>query len=137
MDDILNDSDLIAELATNTRAEVEARRQHARFAVALSLRAMPGNFSDSSAPVEGTTIDISQGGCLAVFERAVNVGDIYRLDVSADSTGLPQLYARCVRARMLHDSAIEVAFSFFTHLEAQELRDAMQRVSKGATRNAA
>ena len=138
VDDILNDNDLIAELATNTRAEVESRRQHARFTVALPLLAAPGNFSDRTAPaLSGTTVDLSQGGCLAVFERAVNVGDIYRLDLGSAQTGLPQIYARCVRARMLHDSAIEVGFSFFTQIEATELREAMQRCTKGTVRNAA
>lgn len=137
MDDILNDNDLIAELATNTRAEVEARRQFTRFAVALPLGAAPGNFSDASPALAGTTVDISQGGCLAVFERAVMVGDVYRLDIASASTGLPRMYARCIRARMLHDSAIEVAFTFFSQIDAQELRDAMQRASRGATRTAA
>lgn len=138
MDDILNENDLIAELATNTRAEVEARRQHARFTVALPMTAAPGNFSDrGSASFSGTTIDVSQGGCLAVFDRAVQVGDIYRIDLDSPHTGLPQMYARCVRARMLHDSAVEAGFSFFAQLEAAELRDAMHRCSKGVTRDAA
>lgn len=137
MDDILNDSDLIAELATNTREEVESRRQHARFAVALPLTAHPGNFSDRSGALSGTTVDLSQGGCLAVFDRAIQVGDVYRIDINAEATGLPQVYARCIRARMLHESAVEAAFTFFSQIDSQELRDAMQRCSKGATRNAA
>jgi c-di-GMP-binding flagellar brake protein YcgR len=137
VDDILNDSDLIAELATNTREEVEARRQHTRFEVAMPLTANPGNFSDRSAPLAGTTVDLSQGGCLALFDRAVQVGDIYRLDINAEATGLPQVYARCIRARMLHESAVEAAFTFFAPIESQELRDAMQRCARGATRNAA
>ncbi|MBL9119503.1 MAG: PilZ domain-containing protein [Phycisphaerae bacterium] len=138
MDDILNDNDLIAELATNTRDEVESRRQHARFSVALPLIASPGNFSDRTmASLSGSTVDISQGGCLGVFERAVQVGDIYQLDLDSAHTGLPRIYARCVRARMLHDSAVEAGFSFFASLDANELREAMQRVAKGVTRAAA
>jgi hypothetical protein len=138
VDDILNDNDLIAELASNTRAEVESKRQHARFTVALPMVALAGNFSDRGQPaISGTSVDISQGGCLGIFERAVQVGDIYRLDLDAARTGLPQVYARCVRARMLHDSAVEAGFSFFAQLEANDLREAMQRYAKGATRAAA
>ncbi len=137
MDDALNDNDLIAELASNTRAEVESRRQFTRFEVALPLTLFPGNFGDDAPPVVGTTVDVSQGGCLAVFERAVLVGNLYRLDIACASTGLPTIYARCIRARMLHDSAIEAAFTFFTQIESDELRESMRRCMKGAARNAA
>ncbi len=132
------DDDLLAELATNTREHVEAKRLHARFAVALQIQVHGGNFSDRQrGPLAGTTVDISQGGCLVVFDGAVQVGDIYRLDLDSGRTRLPQIYARCIRARMLHDTAMEAAFVFFVALEASELRAGMQLVTGGPMRVAA
>jgi hypothetical protein len=124
------DDELLSELARNTREAVEAKRVHARFAVALPIRAQAGNLSDADrAALIGTTIDISQSGCLAVFERAVQVGDVYRLDLDSRRSGLPQLFARCVRARMVHDTALEAAFNFFVPLEAADLKSAMGRIA--------
>jgi len=126
----LDDADLIAELATNTREEVESRRIHARFAVAVPIVAHAGNLSDrSQPPIAGTSVDVSQSGCLVIFDRAVHVGDIYRLDIDGARTRFPQLFARCIRARLLHDTAIEAAFVFFIAMDATELRAGMQRVT--------
>jgi c-di-GMP-binding flagellar brake protein YcgR len=138
VDEILNDNDLIAELATNTRAEVESRRTHARFTVALPIAAAPGNFSDRQrSSITGTSVDLSQGGCLVLFEQAVQVGDIYLLDLAGERSGLPQVYARCVRARMVHDGAMEAGFSFFSQLDANDLREAMRRCVTSSARHAA
>jgi len=138
VDEILNDNDLIAELASNTRSEVESRRTHARFTVALPIVAAPGNFSDRMRPsLNGTSVDLSQGGCLVLFEQAVQVGDIYLLDLAGAQSGLPQVYARCVRARMVHDGAVEAGFSFFSQVEANDLREAMRRCTASNARKAA
>jgi PilZ domain len=126
--DANDEADLIAELAVNTRSEIQSRRQSPRFAASLAVSVLKGNFSDrDGGAINGTTVDISQGGCRVVFERAIQVGDIYRLDLDSSRTGLPSLYARCVRALMLHDTAIEAGFTFFVPLEANALRDAMNR----------
>ena len=127
------DDELLSELARNTREAIEAKRNHARFAVALPIRVQAGNLSDADRPaLVGTTIDVSLSGCLAVFERAVQVGDVYRIDLDSSRSGLPRLFARCVRARMVHDTALEAAFNFFVTLDAAALRSAMGRIASAA-----
>jgi hypothetical protein len=132
------EQELVKELATNTAAEVQARRIHPRFTVSLPVAARPGNFSDRTrGAVPGRTVDVSQGGCLIIFEQSVHVGDVYALDIDRKNTKLPLIYARCVRARMLHDDAIEAGFSFFAALDGAELTESMKRVSGGNIREAA
>ncbi|MFO0827152.1 MAG: PilZ domain-containing protein [Phycisphaerales bacterium] len=134
----LADQELVKELASNTAAEVQAKRLHPRFTVALPVVARPANFSDrAAAGATGRTVDISQGGCMVIFEQAVYVGDVYAIDVDRRNTKLPLIYARCVRARMLHDDAIEAGFAFFTALDVTELSESMRRVATGGIREAA
>src|SRR5262245_41703261 len=62
---VLGDAELLKELASNTAAEVQAKRMHPRFTVSLSVTARPGNFSDRArGNAVGRTVDLSQGGCL-------------------------------------------------------------------------
>jgi len=130
--------ELVKELASNTAAEVQANRLHPRFTVQLPVAARPGNFSDRGrGNVMGRTIDVSQGGCMVIFEQSIHVGDVYALDIDRRNTKLPLIYGRCVRARMLHDDAIEAGFAFFTALAADELTESMKRITGGSIREAA
>lgn len=133
----MNDDLLISELAANTPREIASRRQNPRFSASIQVTAVKGNFSDRAGiDLPGITIDLSRGGCRIVFERAVQVGDIYRLDLNAALTRLPRVYARCVRASMLHDDSIDAGFSFFTPIEEAALREAMDRLATDARRAA-
>lgn len=133
-----DDQELVKELSTNTAAEVQAKRLHPRFTVSLPVTARPGNFRDRAiGTVVGRTVDVSQGGCLVIFEHAVNVGDVYAIDIDRKNTRLPLVYARCVRARMLHDDAVEAGFAFFMSFDADELTESMRRIANGNVREAA
>ncbi len=133
----MNEDLLISEIAANTPREIASRRQNPRFNATMQVNAVKGNFSDRDhGESAGTTIDISQGGCRVVFDRAVRVGDVYRLELHAAGVRLPRSYARCVRAHMLHDDAIEAGFAFFVPIEEAALRDAMSRMADAARRAA-
>ena len=133
----MNDDLLISELAANTPREIASRRHSPRFHATMQARVVKGNFSDRvQGDLTGTTVDISQGGCRVIFDRAVQVGDVYRLDLHASTVKLPRAYARCVRASMLHDDSVEAGFSFFVPLEESVLRDAMDRLADDARRAA-
>ena len=133
----MNDDLLISELAANTPREIASRRHSPRFHATMQARVVKGNFSDRiHGDLTGTTVDISQGGCRVIFDRSVQVGNVYRLDLHASTVKLPRAYARCVRASMLHDDSVEAGFSFFVPLEESVLRDAMDRLADDARRAA-
>lgn len=110
------DETLVAELQRNTTANIRHEREHERFAVSAALDALPANLSDSTAGQPGRTVDVSAGGCMGVFETPLRVGDVYRLQLHGRST-MPELFARCLRVRMLRQGAFEAGFVFLTPVD--------------------
>lgn len=107
--------DMLEELASNTPEEVRRQRAHFRLAVKASVTLQPGNASAlRKLKVKGLTVDISEGGCSAVFPVPIRVGDVFRLQFDAATLELPLTFARCVRCRLIREDAFEAGFSFFT-----------------------
>ncbi len=106
---------MLEELASNTPEEVRRQRAHFRLAIKTSVTLQPGNASAlRKLKVKGLTVDISEGGCSAVFPVPTRVGDVFRLQFDATTLELPLTFARCVRCRLIREDAFEAGFSFFT-----------------------
>lgn len=115
------DQQLIRELASNTSDNIRALRKHERYEVSLSLLALPGQMSTPhQVGVQGHTVDISNGGCMAVFQNPLAVGDVYRVNVDPSEGDFPLIFARCVRVRLLREDAFEVGFSFLTRIDMND-----------------
>ena len=116
-----NAFDLLQELERNTPDEIRRQRVHFRLAIKTQLTLQPGNASDLlKFKMQGTTGDLSEGGCRALFPMPVHVGDIYRLQFDKEQLNLPLTFARCVRCYLLREDAYETSFSFFTPLSLPE-----------------
>ncbi len=106
---------LLQELEKNTSDELRRQRAHFRLAIKAAVILQPGNASDLlTFKMKGTTGDVSEGGCSAMFPLPVRVGDVYRLQVDRTALSLPLLFARCVRCRLIREDAFEAGFAFFT-----------------------
>ncbi|MCA9278857.1 MAG: PilZ domain-containing protein [Phycisphaeraceae bacterium] len=115
------DQQLVNELAQNTSDNIRALRKHERYEITLGLVAQPGQMScPNQLNVSGHTVDISNGGCMAVFQRPLAVGDVYRVSVDPADGDFPLIFARCVRVRLLREDAFEVGFSFLTRIDVNE-----------------
>lgn len=110
------DEQLVAELQRNTTANIRYEREHERFVVSAALDALPASLSDTTPACSGRTVDVSAGGCMGVFEKPLNVGDVYRLKLVGDAN-LPEFFARCLRVRMLRDQAFEAGFVFLSPVD--------------------
>jgi PilZ domain len=116
------DASLIEELSRNTPANIQALRRHERLTVSGAMQALPGNLSaDVSDAVDGSAVDVSAGGCMGVFERPLRVGDVYRIRLDSKEARMPIAYARCVRVRLLRESAFEAGFSFFSPVDVKAI----------------
>ncbi len=124
-----NAFDLLQELERNTTDEIRLQRQHFRLEVKARVVIQPGNASDLlKFKMQGTTGDLSAGGCRALFPMPVHVGDIYRMEFDKETIGLPLTFARCVRCLLLREDAYEAGFAFFTPISVPEkLQDAVAR----------
>ena len=112
------DPELLQNLARQTAGAIEQGRRSVRLERKLKVIVRPGNASQLLAfKLQGLTADLSSGGCRLVLPLPLGVGDIYRLEFDAREHQLPQLFARCVRCRVLRDDAFESGMQFFTPLE--------------------
>ena len=93
--------------------------KHQRFEIRVSVLLKPGNSSSLQAPLEGTSIDVSDGGCMLQFPKPVGVGDVYQLDFDDERLDLPIVFARCRRCRMVREDLFEAGFSFFSSISLQ------------------
>ena len=119
------DLGLAEELAKQQLSELHKLRQHYRLEVRLGVVLRPGNLSEGDAPsATGSTLDLSVGGCCARLDRAPTPGDLYRLDLSAESRSIPTVHAQCVRASLVDGKSFEAGFHFLTPLDADELERA-------------
>ncbi|MEM8873434.1 MAG: PilZ domain-containing protein [Planctomycetota bacterium] len=107
------DAELIRELQHGTTESAAFNRAHSRVPVEGRLQALPGNFSDDQPGIDGQLVDISAGGCMGVFRKPLQVGDVYRVNFETKQISVPPTYARCLRARVLRDTAFEAGFAFF------------------------
>lgn len=113
----LNDDnafDLLQELEQNKSDEIRRKRAHFRVAVKAKVTVQPGNASQMfDFKIQGTTGDLSEGGCQMLLPAPVRVGDIFRLQFDRKELDLPLTFARCVRCRLLREDAFEVGVTFF------------------------
>ena len=109
-----NAFDLLQELERNTPDEIRRQRAHFRVAVKAHVTLQPANASQMlKFKMQGTTGDLSEGGCRILFPLPVHVGDIYRLEFDRGQLDLPLTFARCVRCHLLREDAFEAGFTFF------------------------
>jgi len=112
LDDALQ---LLQELEVNKPDEVRGQRAHTRRRVAIEVVLRPANSSDrAKSESRGTTADISEGGCQLVLPDPCGVGDVYLLEFDRGSLEVPQVFARCLRCRLIRENSFEAGFSFFT-----------------------
>lgn len=109
--------DLLSELEQNRSDEVRRQRQHFRLQVRLRVTLQPANASALlTLKMQGTTGDLSEGGCCVLFPMPVQVGDVYRLTFDRTQLDVPLVFARCLRCRLLREDAYEAGFRFFAPL---------------------
>ncbi len=106
--------DLLKELERNKSDDIRRQRSHFRVAIKAKVTLQPANASQMlDFRLQGTTGDVSEGGCQLLFPMPVNVGDVYRLAFDRGELDLPLTFARCVRCRLLREDAFEAGFTFF------------------------
>lgn len=109
--------DIVKDIENQSVEQLRKKRLHERLTIRTKVLLRPGNASEMhTMKVQGITRDLSNGGCLSMFPVAVQVGDIYRLEFSAENIDLPVVFARCLRCRMIHEQAFEAGFSFFNQI---------------------
>lgn len=117
-----HDLDFVRELERQSIDQIKKLRSHERYEAKIALTLHPGNASQAGAfSLEGYTKDISKGGCAAVFEGPVPVGDIFRVELDKNMVEVPVVFARCLRCRLVRDDAFEANFSFFSEIVLSEL----------------
>ncbi len=127
--DLDMDVELLKDLERQSIEEIQKLRAHERVDARVDIDVRPGNASDYAiATIKATTSDISEGGCGMVSTVPIGVGDIYRLEFDRKKVDIPVVFARCVRCRLLRESAYEVAMAFFTPIS---LSDAKQEDKQG------
>ena len=104
----------LRQLEKQVSEEARQQRAHKRVQVKARVVIQPGNISQTGGPtVQGVTGDISASGCRAMLPVPVQTGDVYRLQFDGVDVGEPSLFARCLRCRLIEDSAFEAGFQFF------------------------
>ncbi|MBK9127181.1 MAG: PilZ domain-containing protein [Phycisphaerales bacterium] len=124
----LNDENafsMLRELERNTPDEIRSQRSHFRLEIKARVTLMPGNASDLlKFKMQGTTGDVSCGGCRILFPLPVGVGDVYRLEFDRRQLDIPLTFARCVRCSLLRESAYEAGFQFFAPISLPQPAEA-------------
>lgn len=110
----LSPADLLDELERNRPEVIRKQRAHQRVRIKVKVIIRPGNTSDQSKlKIQGMTGDISEGGCCVLSPLPLGVGDVYRLEFEPSVVGVPIVFARCLRCRLVREDAFEVGFAFF------------------------
>lgn len=113
--------DLLRELEQNTSEEIRRQRAHFRLSIKTSVVLQSAHASELMAyKLKGVTGDISEGGCSVLFPLPVAVGDVHRLKFEDSALGLPLIFARCVRCRLVREDAFEAGFAFFSPISLPE-----------------
>ncbi len=112
------DQETLRSLEKQTAPEIVRERGSVRIEHKLKVVVRSGNSSALLAfKIQGLTADLSRGGCRLLLPLPLGVGDIYRLDFDDSAHKLPQLFARCVRCRLLREDAFEAGMQFFTPVD--------------------
>lgn len=107
---------LMRDLERQSAEEIKKLRAHDRIDARFEITLHPANASDrTTLPNHGHTADISRGGCGAVFEAPVGVGDVYRIDFDS-AADLPVVFGQCMRCRMVRAGVFEAGFKFFSEV---------------------
>lgn len=115
------DQELLEDLGRQSLEAIQKLRTDVRVEVELEVSLLHGDSSRrGERAIQGHTKDLSPGGCLMVLEEPPAVGDIYRLHFKDTQLGLPSVFARCLRARLMREDAFEAGFQFFARLELPE-----------------
>lgn len=114
------DAEMLQDLERQSLDQIRKLRKHQRFEIRVSVTLRPGDSSSEAAPIEGTSIDFSSGGCAAQFARPVGVGDVFRLSVTDDRLDVPMVFARCMRCRLVREDVFEAGFSFFSPISIEQ-----------------
>jgi hypothetical protein len=110
--------DSLMALKANTPSSVLKMRTSGRIEVRSRVLLRYGNASQRDvAPIEGTTADISQGGCQVVTPRPLWVGDYFLIEFDPQHLDAPPTMGRCLRCRMLNEDAFEIGMKFNSPLQ--------------------
>ena len=110
----------LKELENNTPEEIRRQRTSERVDLNVPITVRPGNVSQRDEfAVEGTTVDVSAGGCMLLANRPILPGDVFWLEFDAEQVDLGPLHARCLRCRFVEENAFEVGFRFFDRVDLE------------------
>lgn len=110
------DCDLKAleELCKTTSGE--SQRATARRAINTPVVVKPGNATQRNQFARsGRLRDLSDTGCGVICEQPLMVGDIFLLEIKNEDLGLSEVFARCIRCRMVAEQKFEHGFKFFNN----------------------
>ncbi|MEE9393462.1 MAG: PilZ domain-containing protein [Planctomycetota bacterium] len=114
--------ELLVELERNVPEAIKAQRSSTRITIKARVEAFAANIRDrQNRGVVGVTGDISEGGCQILFSRPICPGDIVQLVFDRETLDLAPVMARCMRSRLVNDSAFETGFAFFGSLDVSAL----------------
>ena len=115
--------ELLIELEQNVPEAIKAQRSSTRITVKARVEAFPASVRDREEHGNtGVTGDISAGGCQVLFSRPVCPGDVLYLVFDRETLDLAPVMAKCMRSRMVNDSAFEAGFAFFSSLDVSALQ---------------
>ena len=114
--------DTIVELEKSTPEAIKQQRLHERITLRSRVIARPGNMSErENQRTEGVTADVSKGGCLLLFPRPMQVGDIYWIVFDRTVLDVAPQLALCKRCRSVRDDAYESGFMFFRSVDLENV----------------
>ena len=109
-------AELLDDLGRQSLEEIQKLRADARIDLKIAVTLRPANSSSRREwESEGYTKDISRGGCGAILNDPPRVGDVYRLSFEDTELGLPMVFARCLRVRLVREDVFDCGFRFYTH----------------------
>lgn len=113
----------LQELEASTSEAIKAQRGSVRYTSTTRVWVRPGNASDrvDQAVIEGTTADISEGGCKLLTGSPLVPGDLYLLSFDRKDVDLPPIFGRCMRSRLIDEDAFEAGMKFFTKVDLKAL----------------
>ena len=110
------EQELLSDLEKQSLDQIRKLRKHQRFEVRVQVVLRSANSSNRDEPVIGTSIDVSDGGCMLQFPQPIAVGDVFKLVFEDERLDLPTIFAHCKRCRMVRDDLFEAGFSFFSSI---------------------
>lgn len=112
--------DSLMAMKANTPSSVLQMRSSGRIEIRCKVVVRSGNASQRDMPPwEGTTADVSKGGCQIVLNRPLWVGDYFLLEFEKEHLDVPATMARCLRCRLINEDAFEIGMKFNEPLNIQ------------------